>query len=685
MLFMGNLQETSIEPIINGKNVIISAGTGSGKTEAAIAPIISKYWKDTIINNNLFLIYISPTKALINDLEKRLTNPLSTLHLNIGVRHGDRDDLKNRRQIHILLTTPESLEVLLLRKEKKLNSVKSVIIDEVHLFYNTQRGLQFSILINRLEKIVNHTIQILALSATIGNLEYLKTFLSGDNNNYIYLSFTTTRKIDLFIKNTESKIDLLSLLNKIFNGEPVKVLLFANSRKECDNITTIIKEDKRLSDIVLTHYSSLSTEVRIETEKKFNSLKSAICVATSTLELGIDIGDIELVILFGSPPGISSFLQRIGRGNRRSNTTNVLCIIPWYNKNIFVDSLRYVNYYTMANKGEMFSHEPYELFGAFAQQALSIIASENGAFTRVQDLFENMNNNNYLTRDLLESILAELRNKEFLEKHGFQNRYCRNENLDKLIDTRLIYGNFPSNTKSINLYHGSKLLGEIPSVNILRLYKSATIIFNGQYWNVMKIDNNGIHLNQGNPSKNCSNITYGGSKPEISPEEINRIWLLIFSDDVQKNLFNKELNKEIFTGLNKIKNVCKKEDIPYTSSLDGNVYFTFAGYIVNLAICLYLSINDYKINDYSIKTGRNINWKLIPDNIDEFINYYDMLYEESLNQSIYQKLLPLDLQKREYIQSFIKNKEINLILKRLKHGTPKEITSELAEYFIYKE
>ena len=677
------IQEKSIEPIINGKNIIISAGTGSGKTEAAIAPLISKYMNDAIKEENLFLLYISPTKALINDIEKRLIFPLSTLHLNVGIRHGDRDDLTGNKQINVLITTPESLDVMLMRKEQSLLNVKAIIIDEVHLFYNTQRGLQLSILINRLKNETGQLIQIVALSATIGNLEFVGNFLAGKDTHFEYLKFPVERKVDAQIRHSNKPNDFLTLIKSITSGTPIKILIFSNSRKECETLAKLLYEDKNLQNIVFTHYSSLSTEVRLETEKIFSSYKSAICIATSTLELGIDIGDIELVILWGVPPGISSFLQRIGRGNRRSKKNNVLCIVPSDTKNKFIDTLRFLNMYTMAINGEMTMHEPYELYGAIAQQSLSIIASKNGAFTKVSEL-QKCINNSYLLKDNFMKILSELQSNEFLKYHGFQYRYCGNENLYKLIDSKIIYGNFPTGSINIKLFHGSKLLGDIPYINIFSLNPNSTIKFASRLWRVKKINREGVHLEPTKINNKPVDISFGGNRPLINPEEINRIWESIFLLNLPKDILKPDLENEINETLDFIRSICQINNIPFINMPDGYLYFTFAGKIVNHAICLFLSLDTYETSDFSIKTNKIINWSLLSDKMNEFNIYYDLLYEETLSQSIYQKLLPLDLQRKEYIQSWEKNLEINRILTRLKNGVLVNITSEVANYFVYE-
>lgn len=164
------VQEAAIQPIMKGENIVLSSGTGTGKTEAVLAPLISLYRREALNTDTLAILYIAPTKALVNDLEKRIRLPLNKINFKLGVRHGDRDDLVSGVTPNMLITTPESLEVLLLRKEKLLCGVRAVIIDEVHLLYNTQRGLHLSVLLQRLNHFTGRRLQWAALSATMSVL-----------------------------------------------------------------------------------------------------------------------------------------------------------------------------------------------------------------------------------------------------------------------------------------------------------------------------------------------------------------------------------------------------------------------------------------------------------------------------------------------------------------------------------
>jgi ATP-dependent Lhr-like helicase len=200
----------------------------------------------------------------------------------------------------------------------------------------------------------------------------------------------------------------------------------------------------------MNHYGILSSptilrcrpKFVVDTELKFSSMRTAICAATSTLELGIDIGDIDAVLLWGVPGGVDSFLQRIGRGNRRSNKTNVVCLVPDDSSAVTIDALRFAALLDAAIKGELPVREPYDLFGAVGQQCLSVIASNSGRFTRIADLCDLVEHKPYLSRDIVEAILADFAFSGFLQRHGYKNQYRADEELHRLVDMKLIYGNF---------------------------------------------------------------------------------------------------------------------------------------------------------------------------------------------------------------------------------------------------
>ncbi|MBK8269386.1 MAG: DEAD/DEAH box helicase [Planctomycetes bacterium] len=304
-----DLQLAAAKALLRGENLVMAAGTGSGKTEAVLAPLVSRFWRDAAKTSETFIVYVAPTKALVNDIKKRTRPPFATLGLNVSVRHGDRDDLVTGQPGQLLLTTPESLDVLLSRKDPALKSVRAVVLDEVHLLYNTQRGLQLSILLQRLRRTVPQDFQWAALSATIGELSHVRDFLFGTNAQATMLRFPATRAIDAQILPIANVNGVASMVGRLSSSAPTKLLLFTDSRKECERLTSALSDVSSLKDSIFAHYSSLSAELRVETEQRFASSRTAVCLATGTLELGIDIGDIDAVSLWGAPANIESFLQ----------------------------------------------------------------------------------------------------------------------------------------------------------------------------------------------------------------------------------------------------------------------------------------------------------------------------------------------------------------------------------------
>ncbi|MDR1777746.1 MAG: DEAD/DEAH box helicase [Desulfovibrio sp.] len=669
-------QQAVIEPLSTGHNIILTAGTGMGKTEAVMAPLVSKYWRNAVDDNHLFLLYIAPTKALVNDLEKRLYTPLATLNMRVGVRHGDRDDLKNKQTPHVLVTTPESLDVMLFRQDSSLRSLRAIVIDEVHLLYNTQRGLQLSILLQRLQKLISHDLQYALLSATVGDLSYVRDFLMGPDAHAELLTFPAARTIDAQIRHIESTDQFLLLIQKITMGRPTKLLIFANSRRICEKLAGILQRDDFLRDNVFTHYSSLSLEARLDIEHKFATMRTAICIATSTLELGIDIGNIDAILLWGAPFGVDSFLQRIGRGNRRSSKTNVVCLIPDDNTiSIPLEALRFATMLDLSSKGELPIHEPFELFGAIGQQCLNIIASANGQFTRIAELCDLFKHKPYLNRDIVESILAELASNGFLQRHGYKNSYGADEKLHQLVEKNMIHGNFGISSQTSKLFHGAKTLGEIPSINLLKIRPGVVLQFSGKSWRVKKVSRDGIYLEKYIGNAEVIELLYAKTGILSDPYIVDRIWTFIHTDDIVQGKFTKMLFKKVEVVVSAIRKICSWKQVPFIRTKEGIIYYTFGGYVINRAISLFTEKLEYKADDISLLVTSQIDFSSFPENSTNFDKIFYKLFEPNEFQSIYQKQLPLELQKREYLQLFLKNPAIKNILSRLHNAETVDCTS----------
>ncbi|MEO8287071.1 MAG: DEAD/DEAH box helicase [Chloroflexota bacterium] len=672
-------QEAAIEPLLAGQNVMVAASTGSGKTEAVVAPLISRYWRESLEMGSLVLLYIAPTKALVNDLEKRLHLPLAAVGLRVGLRHGDRDDLTSGPKPNVLVTTPESLEVLILREDPALAGVRAVVVDEAHLLYNTQRGLQLSILLKRLERKYGYTLQWAAASATIGDLEAVRDFLFGPLAEAVFIRDQTQRNVDAQVIQVSSEDEFLAKARRWMAG-PCKLLMFANSRKECERLAEVLQRDPGIKPYVFTHYSSLSSSVRIETERNFALARTAICIATSTLELGIDIGDIDAVILWGLPGGVESFLQRIGRSNRRSatNTTVVRCIIPDTSLTPLQDALGFTAIIDAAQRGELATRAPYYLFGAVGQQLISSIVQAHGAYLRVTDLCELMQQHTYLDRATIESILGELGALGYLQPHGFKNRYGADQRAYKLADYRQIYGNFPAGETMVDVCHGSRVLGAVPAANIFFIERGASVRFAGRVWRVLKVTPETIVVDPVVQRGEIQDFRYFSGGIHLDSFVTNRMWSMLVAGVWPPGVFTRVLSERLTEVSDVFRAACKLDNIPFIRTRDGYWYLTFAGELVNKAIALYSGEDRADISAVSIKTRLPITWSSIPTDPDAYLEVLQESFRDKSGQSLFQMLLPDELQKQEKMQEWLKDEHIRSVLGRLQAASPASITERAA-------
>ena len=313
------IQKKAIPEILQEKNCLIIAPTGSGKTECATIPIFSKL-KTRKIPNKIKILYITPLRALNRDIFKRIINYAENEELKIEIRHGDTSQA-NRKRIadsppDILITTPETLVNLLSQKKhlEALSDLEWIIIDEVHELLASERGSQLSLSLERLQINTKNEIHRIGLSATVGNPDEAGHFLVGTKRKFQLIHDTSLRNYDVDVVFVDGimddvAIEIIEYLKKQQITSPV--LLFTNSRGESERLSSILKQ-KTLLNVEL-HHGSLSRQVREETEDILREGKSGIVVCTSSLELGLDIGSVELVIHYGSPRQVSKFMQRIGR------------------------------------------------------------------------------------------------------------------------------------------------------------------------------------------------------------------------------------------------------------------------------------------------------------------------------------------------------------------------------------
>jgi ATP-dependent Lhr-like helicase len=304
------VQEKTVPLVLDGRNVVVISPSASGKTEAVAAPLVER---NIAAGDRFSVLYISPTRALVNDLYRRLKEPLEYLSVGLARKTGDHPSLDEKRLPLMLITTPESTDSLLCRHPAIFKQVSAVVLDELHLLDNTPRGDQLRVLLNRL-RLINGEVQFCALSATIDDLDIGARYFSDGE----VVKVNEHRRIDDLMLPMEPDWQR-RVVAELKARDCRKVLCFFNSRSWAESASREL-DIPPFKNRVWVHHASLSRKAREEVERVMNRERIGMLCCTSTLELGIDIGDIDAVVLVRPPFNVSSLLQRIGRGNRRRGT-----------------------------------------------------------------------------------------------------------------------------------------------------------------------------------------------------------------------------------------------------------------------------------------------------------------------------------------------------------------------------
>lgn len=329
-------------PLLEGEaDALLLSPTGTGKTEAALLPILSRRLGTP--SPPIGLLYVTPLRALNRDLEQRLVGLVAEVGLRAAVRHGDTPPSERTRQSRrppdLLLTTPETLQVLLVGRHLRaaLREVRTVVVDEVHELVGSDRGAQLGVTLERLDDLTGRTVRRVGLSATIGNPEEVARFLSPAPRRIDVRVARERRPLELVARRPATELPPLDpALVRDLKADPVLLeglraveaevrahrttLIFVNTRPTAEGLAARLR--RLAPDLaVAVHHGSLSREVREEAERAFREDRLRALVATSSLELGIDIGGVDHVVQFGSPHQVGRLIQRVGRSGHRLGAT----------------------------------------------------------------------------------------------------------------------------------------------------------------------------------------------------------------------------------------------------------------------------------------------------------------------------------------------------------------------------
>ncbi|MBI4859997.1 MAG: DEAD/DEAH box helicase [Candidatus Riflebacteria bacterium] len=358
------IQRTAIPRLLAGESAVVAAPTAGGKTEAVAAPLAELHLARA--DAGAALLWVCPTRALVNDLYRRLAPPLERLGIVLGRKTADHPVSRQGRLSPWLITTPESFDSLLVRRPGELVGVRAVVLDEIHLVDGTPRGDQLGILMSRVRRIhraavdrgdrdPRSTLQTVLVSATAADPASLAAaFAPGAG----VLRVAGSRTIETIGAPLAGGGTVLQALRRIPRSGAAKLLVFTRSRAGCEEVAAELAGQAPWGHHVYAHHGSLSRSTRLAAEEAFHRAAQAVFVATSTLELGIDIGDVDWVVQVGAPPSVTSFLQQIGRGcRRRKDVTRVLGVARGR-----ADEVMFEVILSLARKGEI--ERPGRIFAA---------------------------------------------------------------------------------------------------------------------------------------------------------------------------------------------------------------------------------------------------------------------------------------------------------------------------------
>ncbi len=398
-------QEIAIPKILEMKNVLLISPTATGKTESAVLPVFDMLLRTRERGRGIKILYVTPLKALNRDMLERLEWWCNNLDIKLAVRHGDTDAKERTRQGRsppdMLITTPETLQAILPGRlmRQHLSAVRWVIVDEVHEMADSKRGSQLSLALERLQRVTGREFQRIGLSATIGSPLKVAQFLVGSNRDVEIVQVTLARMVDLkilFPKPTQDDCELASSLFthpevaarlRVIRGyfkDHMSVLLFTNTR----SISEVLASRFKVWDVnfpVSIHHGSLAKPSRLAAERGLKNGELKGLIATSSLELGIDIGRIDMVIQYMSPRQVTRLIQRIGRSGHRIGRIPKGVIIT-------MDSYDTIEAMVIARKTKNEELEPLEVppkpFDVLAHQIVGLLMKQKQwSFSDIHDMF----------------------------------------------------------------------------------------------------------------------------------------------------------------------------------------------------------------------------------------------------------------------------------------------------------
>ncbi len=500
-------QELAIPHVCAGDNVLLIAPTGTGKTEAAMLPIFSKLLAYPN-RQGISALYITPLRALNRDMLARLDWWAEKLHITIAVRHGDTSKYERRRQTlsppDVLITTPETLQAILMgrRLRENLQRVQFVVIDEIHDLASSKRGLQLALGLERVAELAGD-FQRVGLSATVGSPNEIGKFVAGTDRLVSVLEVSAAKMLDFKVTQpVVSAADQAAARARTIAPELASharlvrdivdkyrsTLIFVNTRQAAEALGSLFHNSN-----IGVHHGSLSREARIDAENAFKSgtIRGLIC--TSSMELGIDIGDVQHVVQYNSPREATRLLQRIGRAGHRAGEKSEGTIITTHPDDIMES-------WVLTRRAKNAAIEPLSVDHAaldvLANQLCFMVLNKSCSVKRALRMVKRAYPYKGLTLDTFVQVIKFLQQQRLLKverdgadalikRMGKTRRYCY-ENLSMIPDEK---------TFSIYDTVNGKWIGTLDESFVIAFAEpGAVFITKGEMWRILEVEDDRIKV-----------------------------------------------------------------------------------------------------------------------------------------------------------------------------------------------
>lgn len=595
------IQTAAIAKILaSDDNFILASRTASGKTEAAFLPILSKV---NCNDSGVQVLYISPLIALINDQFYRIEELCKNLDVTVTKWHGEANKTLKERLIKqpngIVLITPESLEAMFVNKpynvKQLFSNLKYVVIDEIHSFIGTDRGIQLKSILSRLQKVNSKSFSIVGLSATIGDYDEAKKFTGDELKTKVLLDRTAKEINALFryFKNKSEELPLELLKDLYIETKDNKVLIFPNSRGRAEEVAVKLK---KISDRVkghpnyFSHHSSVDREAReyVEYFAKNNNRQNFCISCTSTLELGIDIGTVDEVVQIDATHSIASLIQRVGRSGRKEGESSNLYLYATNEWSLLQSIACWLLYKEGFIEPPQKNEKPYDIL---VHQALSTTKGHSGI--RLTELINQLQENaafKQIELSEIDEILKHLIEIDFLEK--LQHEVIIGVEGEKVVNSRDFYSVFKTE-ENFKVVNAGNTIGEIPFST--QIIEDENILLSAKIWKIKFVDHKAKKI-EVIPTKDGKKPMFFGCGATIHQRIREKMFEVLYSKTDydfldQPSCHETEILRKDFSVF-KITDL--QSDRPLLTAEKHLQLFTFTGTLINRTIQLLLNIAGIK-------------------------------------------------------------------------------------------